>query len=103
MMKDPPGTKVIPNGFCGCHFLPFTPTSSPLSPEVQLNKKITIAVNAISFFIGFRLNFVILWRKRIYKNSVKQFVFKKSLESYFMLVYYTSFLRRALSHRSGNS
>src|SRR5690606_20481817 len=88
MIKEPPGIRVIPKGFCGYHFLPLAPTSSPRSPELQLNKKATIAVNAINFFISIRLNFEIQGRKPIYKISKKQFFFEKPL-----ILVFTSLVR----------
>ena len=52
IIKDPPGTKVIPYGFSGCHFPPVTPTNSPLSPDLpQPITSVNIAANAINFFI----------------------------------------------------
>ena len=30
MIKEPPGTSTIPNGFSAKYLFPFTPTSSPL-------------------------------------------------------------------------
>ena len=74
MIKDPPGTNVIPYGFSGCHLAPLTPTSSPLSdilPHPIIVAK--IAAKAINFFIsvGLIIHYYSVC-KPIYYSLIKQ-------------------------------